>query len=163
MRKYVVLCVILNLIVFSNLQARDKVEINYDNYYSFVEQSKDTISVSDYDYYKLYEFTRLKNDQTHFKYYILDVFNINSSFKTLLIAEYYLEENACWLVNYDRDNKVISAYEVFYDNSEGFFSITSSIDADKGIINIRESNIYNDPEDLSKTILIDQSGKFVEK
>lgn len=147
--------------VLTEISVSNFFEINSDTYYAAIDLAKDTIS--DFKKYKLQEFTRLKQGQTQFKYYLLDELNINNSFQSLLIAEYYESEQACWLVNYDKNYNPISAYEVFYDNAEGAWNTSTSIDLEKGILNIKQYDAYAVPEEKTRLVKINQEGQFIEQ
>lgn len=138
-------------------------EIDTEKYYSLIEKAKDTIPTSEFDKYRLKNFSRLQEGQRQFKYYLLEDLQLNSSFSSLLIAEYYESEQACWLVNYDKSGNIISSLEIFYDNAEGAWNTTSTIRRSDGFIKIREYDAYAEPNETVRLVLIDRSGKFIEK
>jgi len=135
--------------------------IDSDYYYSAVKTAKDP--VSDYELYKLNEFSRLKYDQDQFTYFILEKLHLSNSFNSYLIAEHYDSEMACWLVNYSMDGQLIDSYEVFYDNAEGFLTVTSNINLRNNKITVNEHNIYEDPEHSVTHLVISNNGKFLKE
>ena len=92
--------------------------------------------VADKDLYKLEAFTRLKDGQEQFSYYILEKVNWGDSFNSFLIYEDYDSESAIWLANYDEDYNLIDFMEVYYDNAEGAWTTTSKIYRKQHIIEL---------------------------
>lgn len=144
------------------LEVQSFIDFNHDYYLTAIESAKDTISVQDFPGYKLDKFTRLKEGQSQFRYYLLDELSFYPSFRTHLIAEYYESEVAAWLANYSLDGNLLDWYEVYYDNAEGFYSKISFIDVGKKMIKIEENNIYESPENKAFRLIVTEKGKFVE-
>ncbi|SHF52403.1 hypothetical protein [Dysgonomonas macrotermitis] len=110
--------------------------------------------------YHLETFTRLKDGQDQFTYYLLREVSFDSGFKTYLIAEDYDSEWACWLVNYTPDGKFIDALEVLYDNAEGAWQTSTLIDMHKPMIYVTRYDAYATPESRDEVIMITSTGKF---
>lgn len=60
-------------------------------------------------------------------YYVLDTIATSSAGSVYLILKYEQNETSGWLVIYDRSMKVKDQIEVYYENAEGNFYLTSSI------------------------------------
>ncbi len=135
-------------------------EVNEEFYFSAIKSAKDTIS--DFDTYKTREFTRQKEGQTHFKYYLLKELKFGNNFRSYLIAEDYESEQACWLANFDTNGNIISVCEVYYNNAEGAWTTNSLISESEKMIQINTYDAYSDPEESSAILKINDIGKFVE-
>lgn len=127
-------------------------------------QAWDTLNAdkafADKDVYKLGTFTRLKEGQDQFSYYILEELNWGDLFKSYLIYEDYESESAVWLANYDQDYNLIDAIEVYYDNAEGAFSTKAKIDLKQHSIELTQYNLYANPETTQKVVRVISDGKF---
>ena len=110
--------------------------------------------------YKVALFTRLKEGQTQFAYYLLGQPVINKEYKTCLIYEYYDSEMAVWLVNYSFQNKVIDYLQIFYDNAEGAWQTISVLNKKTQTIQLKEYDAYADPEMKTQEYKISLSGKI---
>ncbi len=136
--------------------------LSHEYYMSAVKTAKDSISLQDFSKFKLKEFTRLKYGEDQFRYYLLKEFSFYPSFRTCLIAEYYDSETAAWLVNYSPEGSLLDAYEVYYDNAEGFYTKTAKLDIGAKSIKIEEHNIYENPEDKNLLLMVTEKGKIME-
>lgn len=116
--------------------------------------------VADKDLYKLEAFTRLKDGQEQFSYYILENVNWGDSFNSFLIYEDYDSESAIWLANYDEDYNLIDFLEVYYDNAEGAWTTTSKIYRKQHIIELTQYDAYAMPETSIKRAMVSSSGKI---
>ena len=116
--------------------------------------------IADTDLYKLEAFTRLKDGQDQFSYYILEELNWGHSFKSFLIYEDYDSEFAVWLANYDEDYNLIDYLEVYYDNAEGAWTRTSKIYRKQHLIELTQYDAYGMPETSIKRFKITPSGKI---
>lgn len=130
-----------------------------ENYYRRALRSVKA-PISDTKKYHLETFTRQKNGEDQFTYYLLREPTLNEKFKTCLIAEDYESEWACWLVNYTPDGKFIDALEVLYDNAEGAWQTNTLIDMYKPMIYITKYDAYATPETSQEQIIIAPNGKF---
>jgi len=110
--------------------------------------------------YKIDSFSRLKEGQTQFAYYLLDELIVGQVYKTCLIYEYYESEMAVWLVNYSPKNEVIDYLEVFYDNAEGAWQTTAMLNKKTKIIDLKHYDAYVDPETQTEEYKILPSGKI---
>lgn len=110
--------------------------------------------------YKIDSFSRLKEGQTQFEYYLLDEPIANEVYKTCLIYEYYESEMAVWLVNYSSQNKVIDSLEVFCNNAEGAWQTTASIDTVTKTLKLKKYDVYADPEIKTEQYKVLPSGKI---
>lgn len=141
---------------------RDTFSLTHDNYATLIKESGDTVPAKDFSKYRLEDFTRLKDGQDHFQYYILKELSYYPLFKTLIIAEYYDSETAAWIANYSQTGELIASYEVYYDNAEGFYSKISFMDMDKKTIQVKENNIYENPENKTTLLTVNAEGLFVQ-
>lgn len=116
--------------------------------------------IADTDLYKLEAFTRLKDGQDQFLYYILEELNWGYSFKSFLIYEDYESESAIWLANYDEDYNLIDYLEVYYDNAEGAWTTTSKIYRKQHLIELTQYDAYGMPETSIKRFEITSNGKI---
>lgn len=116
--------------------------------------------IADTDLYKLEAFTRLKDGQDQFSYYILEEVNWGDSFKSFLIYEDYDSESAIWLANYDEDYNLIDYLEIYYDNAEGAWTTTSKIYRKQHLIELTQYDAYGMPETSIKRFEITSNGKI---
>lgn len=137
------------------------INLDTDYYLSAIRNTKDTIS--DYNKLKLREFTYLKTGQTQFKYYIITELKFNNGFKSYLIAADFESEQSCWIANYSDTNDLLSSYEVYYDNAEGAWLTTASIDQQNKSILVTTYDMYRDPEEKHISLRIDEKGKILEQ
>lgn len=131
-----------------------------DDYIQASSISSDNKKLADKSLFKLNAFTRLKDGQDQFTYYILKELNFGDSFKSFLIYEDYESESAVWLANYDKDYNLIDAIEVYYDNAEGAWSTTSKIYEKQHLVEVTKNNIYETPETIKQEVKIASSGKI---
>lgn len=115
---------------------------------------------ADKEIYKLESFTRLKDGEEQFSYYVLEELNWGYSFRSFLIYEEYDSESAIWLANYDRDYNLIDVLEVYYENAEGAWTITSKIDQKQHIIELTQYDAYGAPDTSVKRVSITSNGKI---
>lgn len=118
--------------------------------------------VADKDLYKLESFTRLKDGEDQFSYYILEELNWGDSFKSFLIYEDYESESAIWLANYDKDYNLIDVLEVYYDNAEGAWTTTSKIFQKQHVIELTQYDAYGTPDTTLKRVKVAPDGKIKE-
>lgn len=119
--------------------------------------------IKDINRYHLKSFTRLRSNQTHFKYYLLSEVSISKDFKSYVIAEDYESENACWLANYTLKRDFIDALEVYYDNAEGSWGTTSRISQHGKQVMSRIYDGYATPNVSIEYWVIDDQGKFTKE
>jgi len=74
------------------------------------------------------------NERNNYKYHLIDTLYNGSEAIVLLIGREYETENYAWLVVYDLQKKLKDHLAVYYDNAEGFLSITTKIAGNKIII-----------------------------
>lgn len=141
----------------STIERQKVLFVNNDYYY---QQMKATKPVKNIKEYHLGAFTRLKNGQDQFQYFVLTDINFSERYKTKLIAEYYESEEACWLANYTLKGDFIDAMEVFYDNAEGAWQTTSKIDPNTRQIVLFSYDAYANPENTTDTIVVSANGFF---
>ncbi len=116
--------------------------------------------IADKDLYKLEAFTRLKDGQDQFSYYILEEVNWGDSFKSFLIYEDYESESAIWLANYDKNYNLIDFLEVYYDNAEGAWTTTAKIYRKQHLIELTQYDAYGTPDTTIKKVTVSPSGKI---
>lgn len=116
--------------------------------------------IADKDLYKLEAFTRLKDGQDQFSYYILEEVNWGDSFKSFLIYEDYESESAIWLANYDKNYNLIDFLEVYYDNAEGAWTTTAKIYRKQHLIELTQYDAYGTPDTTIKKVMVSPSGKI---
>lgn len=133
------------------------IDIPYLEHWS--RQRADT-SELDKENYKISSFSRLKNGEEQFSYYLLEQFKLDSNYQTCLIYEYYQSERAVWLVNYSLGKNVIDAIEIFYDNDEGAWQTTSTINKKEKIVLLTEYDAYSIPEIKTQKVRVLSNGKF---
>lgn len=131
-----------------------------DDYIQTSSISNDNKRIADKDLFKLNAFTRLKDGQDQFTYYILKELNFGDSFKSFLIYEDYESESAVWLANYDKDYNLIDAIEIYYDNAEGAWTTTSKIYQNQHLVELSQYDAYANPETSVKKIRIASDGKI---
>lgn len=87
--------------------------------------------------------------QAGFKYYI-DTLAGRGNGQVILILRAYPEENIGWVASYDEKGRLINHAQVYYDNAEGSFSMSSEIKKDSIIVT--SLNDYGEtPAEKSKT------------
>lgn len=99
--------------------------------------------------------------ENSYTYHVLDTLFSGSTFKIVLIGREYTEENGIWVASYDNQQGLIHFLPVYYDNSEGFLSITSNVK--NNLITIQTFNEYAEREsEKQKTEVyrVDEQGKF---
>lgn len=128
--------------------------------FQYVSISSDNKKLADKDLFKLNVFTRLKDGQDQFSYYILKELNFGDSFKSFLIYEDYESESAIWLANYDEDYNLIDALEVYYDNAEGAWTTTAKIYRKQHLIELTQYDAYGTPDTTIKKVTVSPSGKI---
>lgn len=146
----------------NNIDAKsDKKILSIDESYlqKWDENQKDKKEL-DKSIYKIDSFSRLKEGQTQFAYYLLDKPIENEVYKTCLIYEYYESEMAVWLVNYSSQDKIIDSLQIYYDNAEGAWQTTSTLNKETKVIRMEEYDAYADPEKKTTMYRILPSGKI---
>lgn len=96
-----------------------------------------------------------------FKYRLVDTLYAGPQCSILLIGREYDNENKVWLAIYDPSGNMTSQLDVYYDNAEGFLSITSVI-KDKNIT-VTTLNDFEEKEQDKKKVkiyTIDDNGKL---
>lgn len=164
------LCIgFLSLVSAENTSSRDLTSIttsedepllvgyDYIQVWNTVNNKK---AIVDKGLYKLNTFTRLKNGEDQFSYYVLEELNWGYPFRSFLICEDYDSESAIWLANYDKDYNLIDALEVYYDNAEGAWTTTSKIYQRQHIIELTQYDVYAIPETSVKKVRIASNGKI---
>jgi len=96
-----------------------------------------------------------------FKYRLLDTLFSGPQCKVLLIGREYVNENKAWLAVYDAAGKMISQLDVYYDNAEGFLSVSSVIkDSSITVTTLNDFEENEKEKKKVKTYAIDNKGQL---
>jgi len=140
-------------IMLKNVELNEKTVLNKKN-----------ISALDKSLQKKYSIRKLDSlESDGFNYFIYDTLYSGKKTTALLISRKWPEENIVWLVIYDAAMNLMDQKQVYYDNSEGYLAIETSISNNK--VKITTDNIYEESADTKKTVswFIDANNKLVKK
>lgn len=140
-------------IMLKNVELNEKTVLNKKN-----------ISALDKSLQKKYSIRKLDSlESDGFKYFIYDTLYSGKETTVLLISRKWPEENIVWLVIYDAAMNLMDQKQVYYDNSEGYLAIETSISNNQ--VKITTDNIYEESANTKKTVswFIDANNKLVKK
>jgi len=140
-------------IMLQNVELNEKTVLNKKN-----------ISALDRSLQKKYSIRKLDSlESDGFKYFIYDTLYSGKETTVLLISRKWPEENIVWLVIYDAAMNLMDQKQVYYDNSEGYLAIETSISNNQ--VKITTDNIYEESANTKKTVtwFIDANNKLVKK
>jgi hypothetical protein len=71
-----------------------------------------------------------ENFANDYKYHLIDKVLDTPTHKMYLIAREYENENAVWLCLFDKNQRMLNAKEVYYDNAEGNYQVEAILKKD---------------------------------
>ncbi|MES2838241.1 MAG: hypothetical protein V4667_12000 [Bacteroidota bacterium] len=102
-------------------------QLNYETVITSTGLTQSTLLTKEEE--KIYSLNKIDVSYSgdNFIYHFFETVFTDNKIKVILLGREYESENCIWLCVFDKEHNLLDTKEVYYDNAEGFKSVTSTI------------------------------------